>query len=46
MSVWRDVILVAVGGAIGTAVRAGLTLGVGDGLGPHSCLSSTCSGRS
>ena len=30
---WRDVILVGVGGAIGTALRAGLTLAVGDGLG-------------
>lgn len=30
---WRDVGLVAVGGAIGTALRAGLTLAVGDGLG-------------
>lgn len=27
-------VLVAVGGAIGTAVRAGLTLGLGDDLGP------------
>lgn len=33
MSKWRDVVLVGVGGAIGTALRAGLTLGVGDGLG-------------
>ncbi|MCM3501244.1 CrcB family protein [Microbacterium sp. P26] len=31
---WRDVVLVAVGGAIGTAVRAGLTLALGDDLGP------------
>jgi len=31
---WRDVGLVAVGGAIGTAVRAGLTLALGDELGP------------
>lgn len=30
---WRDVGLVAVGGAIGTAARAGLMLGVGDGVG-------------
>ena len=34
MSVWRDVVLVAVGGAIGTAGRAGLTLSLGDDLGP------------
>ncbi|MFF7682780.1 fluoride efflux transporter FluC [Microbacterium sp. NPDC007973] len=33
MSLWRDAVLVAVGGAIGTAVRAGLTLGLGDDLG-------------
>lgn len=31
---WRDVVLVAVGGAIGTAARAGLTLALGDDLGP------------
>lgn len=31
---WRDVVLVAGGGAIGTAARAGLTLAVGDELGP------------
>ncbi|WZH39078.1 MAG: CrcB family protein [Microbacterium enclense] len=31
---WRDVVLVAVGGAIGTAARAGLTLAFGDDLGP------------
>jgi len=31
---WRDVGLVAVGGAIGTAVRAGLTLALGEDLGP------------
>lgn len=31
---WRDVVLVAVGGAIGTALRAGLSLGLGDDLGP------------
>ena len=30
---WRDVVLVGVGGAIGTALRAGLTLAAGDGLG-------------
>lgn len=30
---WRDVVLVAVGGAIGTALRAGVTLAVGDDLG-------------
>lgn len=30
---WRDVVLVAVGGAIGTAARAGLTLALGDDLG-------------
>ncbi|MDQ1074583.1 CrcB protein [Microbacterium testaceum] len=34
MSMWRDVVLVAVGGAIGTAARAGLTLALGDDLGP------------
>jgi len=34
VSVWRDVVLVAVGGAIGTAGRAGLTLSLGDDLGP------------
>lgn len=34
MSIWRDVVLVAVGGAIGTAVRAGLTLAFGEDLGP------------
>ncbi|GEB45405.1 hypothetical protein MTE01_13500 [Microbacterium testaceum] len=34
MSMWRDVGLVAVGGAIGTAVRAGLTLALGEDLGP------------
>lgn len=33
MSLWRDAVLVAVGGAIGTAVRAGLTLALGDDLG-------------
>ena len=31
---WRDVGLVAVGGAIGTAARAGLTLAFGEDLGP------------
>ena len=31
---WRDVVFVAVGGAIGTAVRAALTLAFGDDLGP------------
>lgn len=31
---WRDVVLVAVGGAIGTALRAGITLAIGDDLGP------------
>ena len=31
---WRDVVLVAVGGAIGTAIRAGVTLALGDDLGP------------
>ena len=31
---WRDVGLVAAGGAIGTAARAGLTLALGDDLGP------------
>lgn len=30
---WRDVVLVAVGGAIGTALRAGITLAMGDDLG-------------
>jgi CrcB protein len=30
---WRDVVLVAVGGAIGTALRAGVTLEIGDDLG-------------
>lgn len=30
---WRDAVLVAVGGAIGTAVRAGLTLALGADLG-------------
>lgn len=30
---WRDAVLVAVGGAIGTAARAGLTLALGDALG-------------
>lgn len=34
MTIWRDVVLVAVGGAIGTAVRAGLTLALGEDLGP------------
>ncbi|KQR88648.1 fluoride efflux transporter FluC [Microbacterium sp. Leaf179] len=31
---WRDVVPVAVGGAIGTAIRAGVTLALGDDLGP------------
>jgi len=31
---WRDIGLVAVGGTIGTAVRAGLTVTLGDDLGP------------
>ncbi|WP_307487176.1 fluoride efflux transporter FluC [Microbacterium trichothecenolyticum] len=31
---WGEVVLVAVGGAIGTAARAGLTLALGDDLGP------------
>lgn len=30
---WRDVVLVAVGGAIGTAARAGLTLAFSEDLG-------------
>lgn len=34
MSTWRDVVLVAVGGAIGTAARAALTLALADDLGP------------
>ncbi|WP_295839402.1 CrcB family protein [uncultured Microbacterium sp.] len=31
---WRDVVLVAVGGAVGTAVRAALTLALSADLGP------------
>jgi len=31
---WRDAVLVAAGGAIGTALRAALTLALGDDLGP------------
>ncbi len=31
---WRDVLLVAVGGAIGTAARASLTVAFGEDLGP------------
>lgn len=31
---WRDVGLVALGGALGTAARAGLMLALGDGWGP------------
>lgn len=34
MSIWRDLTSVAVGGAIGTAARAGLTLAFGHDLGP------------
>lgn len=31
---WRDLVSVAVGGALGTAARAGLTLAAAEGLGP------------
>jgi len=34
VNMWRDVVVVAVGGAIGTALRAGITLALGDDLGP------------
>lgn len=33
MGKWPDVVLVAVGGALGTAIRAGVTLALGDDLG-------------